>query len=367
MKKLFLRLRYAFCAIPFLLSAGCAQSIEEKPEATATQNPIEQAIDKNDSTPSPTPTDTPMDASFITPMPASTPVQIYIPTEKEQESINKEATAIYKRIAMNFTDPSKYDFASGETIENTINMINCLRGNFNSFDDLSNYDGLTDDQKSNVKKNITNQVTWFEDGMGYNLYLKGMNAIDYPGTEKFTNPEIYKVFALLEPDSTNFSGIETLKLIEEKYISVCNLLNSDWNEFEAEAKAYQSLIEAVFLTNDGEWNQIKITNFEDMSVGVKLYSLDYANIGLPVIAYKAGKEGKGIKTSYYTSQLQKKLQSGTEEGKKYIDSISQGFSELIDAYIAMSEQGAYDAYLTGDATRKAIIRTLCVEGKINLY
>lgn len=113
-------------------------------------------------------------------------------------------------------------------------------------------------------------------------------------------------------------------------------MNTDWDTFITDATLFQTLVEAVFINNDTEWNQISITSFEKMSPGVKMYSRMYASLGLLNIAHKAGDEGKGLKTSCYTSQLDKKIAEGTAEGEKYTDSIVQGFSGLIDAYMAIN-------------------------------
>jgi len=365
MWKVIQRLKFAFCAIPFLLSAGCAESIEEKPEATSVPTPTATAVTEHIAsdpviTPEPLPTNTPMDASFITPAPSSTPLQIYIPTEEEQKTIDDKI----ETMCNNLFDMTPKSFGETLSKEEAISIINCFRLDFR-------YVGYLND-KEYLEAASEEEIVIIKDYVYESLMATFMASINnyfisYVSDSVKSSSDVKSIdfkrsemFELLPGD--NYKGLETLKIMQDLTLKVGESASRDWETFESNTISMQKLIEAVFINHSGDFEGIEITDFNNMHPCVQLVLLFEAQKGLNYVRERSMKEDKQIKTDFYTLQLIDELAKIFNSSK-----IKDGIFPVIDAYIAMVVGGTYDAYLTGDATRKAIIRTLCIEGKANLY
>jgi len=365
MWKVIQRLKFAFCAIPFLLSAGCTKSIEEKEEATSAPTPTATAVTEYVasgpvSTPEPLPTATPMDASFITPSPTSTPVQIYIPTEEEEKFIDNTAKEYFKLL----TDFYKDGYPLTE--ESLGKMIRSFRGEFVSFYDYE-LDNYNPDKVEAAKKHYFNDMFSF---MNQYYYSFSTELLAHLRDNTKNKPSVFNLSGfvnILENDSDAYMGVDLLKANEELYQKLYEEIDGDWESFEEKALLYQQFVESFYLNNDQEieYNGGKLTSYNNCDPRIKMMLLleawTYLN-STAIVEYCENKTISGELT-YSTITLEKKLlELFSLDGELFKE-----ISSVMDAYLSITSQGVYDAYLTGNATRKEIIKQLCIEKESNLY
>ncbi len=353
-----------FFMIMFLLpSAGCAEAHAANQsklniEPTASSQLVNDGVDE-EKTPEPVilPTSTPMDPSFITPEPTATPIKetyfIFFPSEEESSNLEIASKDLEIRLSETTNgNISALSLANYSTLE----ISNLLSANFEQ---------LIKDPVIN-KETILYNINNFINGFVVTISYCGTNVANGKTQNiKIINPQFYKIYEVAGAEK--YSGVNALKLFEDNAQAVyeAGLKNSD--DFTEKAQSIINIMEEIFISNsDNEKLNNGVVNFYNMHPLIKLILLKEVYAISSYISSITGSFNlKAYDDSKYNLYSFWKIVN-SDETKALIE---QEIMDLMDAYIAIVEQGStYDAYMTGDSTRKETIKQLMLNNdNLRLY
>lgn len=239
------------------------------------------------------------EAPIVTPEPTIDPETA---KAMDEELIVKQAEEYYARL----TSVTSSNFVYPYSYEDVLSIVNVIHGNYeylsylptsdsseiNSPEGLSDFNNLDNAGQNLVLQGLYNRMLVVLIGHVSSVIKAGFEIIEGNKEIKINNPESYKIFE--KADETYAKGAETLKLLEDTAQGVYDSLGSDWETFEANALAYQSLIAAIFPERANVWNGFLLTRFTDIDDNMKPFFLVEARGTLAVIANRSQIEGKVI-------------------------------------------------------------------------
>ncbi len=220
----------------------------------------------------------------------------------ESEIIEKQSKEYYTRLTSTESNSYVYPY----TYEDVYNLVKIAHGQLEYLRylqstsdqitdaDIENFNNLDDESQNIIMGELYNRLVLALIGHTNTVIQTGLDIV-FEGVEtKINNPESYKIF--LKADDTYAKGAETLKLLEDTAQKVYDSLGSDWDTFEANAQAYQSLVVALFPEAANVWNNQHLTEFSRINNGMKPYLVVESLGTLAVIFARSQNEGKVITT-----------------------------------------------------------------------
>lgn len=257
----------------------------------------------------PTPTNTPFvsqKANVVeTFEPTAEPTSIIEPevvqTSKE-EIIETQAKENYAKLILTKSDKFVYPF----TYEDVYGLVRIAHGDLEYLINLpttssvidngyiESFNSLDNSDRNTVMVELYNRLLVTILGHTNTVIQAGLEVI-FDGKEvKIHNPESYKNFE--REDETYAKGAETLKLLEDMGQNVYDSLNADWETFEANAKAYQGLVAAIFPDGANVWGGNYLTAFSNMDNELRATLYIEAQGPLALIFARSQRDGKVIAT-----------------------------------------------------------------------